>query len=141
MSNSAAVQAYRVVIVDDQPDFQEFIREELSQSGRFHVVGAAPDPDLALRVVQDASPDVVLMDVLMPGLNGFAVAQRIMQHDPHLLIIYLSVDNVMQYPTMQEQLGDLPFVSKKWFSDSYLQAILTHYRRIGWKPPSWTTCT
>lgn len=52
-------------------------------------------------------------------------------------MVYLSVDNVMHYPTMQKQLGDLTFISKKWFSETYLLAVFTHYRRLEWQPRSW----
>ncbi len=137
MSIQRQTQAYRVVIIDDQPEFLEFAREELSQSGRFNVVGLVKHSDQALPMIHEEEPDAVLLDVFMPGKNGFEIARQIQAQFPSLVIVYLSVDNVMQYPTMQKQLGDLTFISKKWFSETYLLAIFTHYRRIGWQPPSW----
>ncbi|NMP24540.1 response regulator transcription factor [Sulfobacillus harzensis] len=138
MLTSHATQAYRLVIIDDQPEFLQFAREELQQSGAFNIVGEVTDGNDALAVIEKTQPDAVLVDIFMPGKNGLEIARRILAAFPSIVIVYLSVDNVMQYPTMREQLGDLTFVSKKWFSERYLLAIFTHYRRSGWKPPSWS---
>ncbi len=127
---------YRIAIVDDQPDFLQFAVQELGQSDTFEVVATASGTPEFERLIEQR-PDVALVDIFMPGANGFEVSRRLKQADPQLLVVYLSVDNIMQYPTMQEQLGDDTFVSKKWFSESYLTAVLTHYRRTGWVPASW----
>ena len=127
---------YRIAIVDDQPDFLQFAAQELGQSDIFEVVATASGQN-GFETLLEQRPDVVLVDIFMPDVNGFEAARSLKQAHPHLLIVYLSVDNIMQYPTMQEQLGDDTFVSKKWFSESYLTAVLTHYRRTGWIPASW----
>lgn len=77
MSIPRQTQAYRVVIIDDQPEFLEFAREELSQSGRFTVVGLVQHSDQALSVIHDEKPDAVLLDVFMPGKSGFEIARQI----------------------------------------------------------------
>lgn len=132
-------QAYRLVIMDDQPEFLQFARAELAASGAFAVVGEVTNGHEAMAVVSETKPDAVLIDIFMPDRNGFEIGRQILKAFPAMVVVYLSVDNIMQYPTMQEQLGDLTFVSKKWFSETYLLAIFTHYRRSGWLPPSWTT--
>lgn len=127
---------YRIAIVDDQPDFLQFAAQELGQSKTFAVVATASGTK-GFETLLEQRPDVVLVDIFMPDANGFEASRMLKEADPRLLVVYLSVDNIMQYPTMQEQLGDDTFVSKKWFSESYLTAVLTHYRRSGWIPASW----
>jgi DNA-binding NarL/FixJ family response regulator len=65
-----------VLVVDDYPPFRESARG-LLESGDFEVVGEADDGASALRAAEELRPDVVLLDVHMPDLDGFEVARRL----------------------------------------------------------------
>jgi CheY-like chemotaxis protein len=65
-----------VLVVDDYPPFRESVRG-LLESGNFDVVGEAEDGASALRLADELRPDVVLLDVHMPDLDGFEVARRL----------------------------------------------------------------
>ena len=78
-----------VVIVDDYAPFRESARG-LLESGGFEVVGEAEDGEGALRVAADALPDVVLLDVHMPDLDGFEVARRLAALDPPPIVVLTS---------------------------------------------------
>ncbi len=67
----------RVVIVDDQPLMRQGFRMILGAQGDIDVVGEAGDGAAALTVIDETSPDVVLMDIRMPGLDGIEAARRI----------------------------------------------------------------
>jgi DNA-binding NarL/FixJ family response regulator len=67
----------RVLVAEDHPLFRSGLRAELSADGRFEVVGEAGDGDEALALVRALRPDVLLLDVEMPGRTGLQVAQAL----------------------------------------------------------------
>lgn len=79
----------RVLIVDDHPGFRRFARRLLEAEG-IDVVGEAVDGVSALEAAQRLRPDVVLLDVLLPGSDGFVVAERLRAHDAGLRIVLTS---------------------------------------------------
>ena len=66
-----------VLIVDDYAPFRSAVRVLLERGG-FHVVGEAGDGDGALEAVRRLRPDVVLLDIQLPGVDGFAICERIL---------------------------------------------------------------
>jgi len=68
-----------VLIADDDPDFRELIKDYLSEAG--YTVVEAGDGDEALRLAFEKPPDVLLLDVMMPGKNGFDVCKHIRNND------------------------------------------------------------
>jgi two-component system response regulator EvgA len=66
-----------VLIVDDHPSFRLSARRMLTEEDRFEVVGEAEDGAAAIAAVRDLDPDLVLLDVQLPDLDGFEVAERL----------------------------------------------------------------
>ena len=66
-----------VLIVDDHAGFRRRVRAVLQDEG-YDVVGEAPDGETAIRLAVDLSPDVVLLDVVLPGLDGFETCERLL---------------------------------------------------------------
>ena len=79
----------RVLIVDDEPAIQMAIRDELQFEG-FHVEVAATGPE-AVAVARATNPDVLLLDLMLPGQNGFDVCRTLRKERPDLWIIMLTV--------------------------------------------------
>jgi DNA-binding NarL/FixJ family response regulator len=63
-----------ILIVDDHPLFRSGIRWSLEQNPQFVIVGEATDGSEALRLADELSPDVILVDLSLPGMNGLEVA-------------------------------------------------------------------
>jgi DNA-binding NarL/FixJ family response regulator len=80
----------RVVLVDDHALFRRGLRELLERYG-FGVVGEAPDGPGAVEVVRDAAPDVVLMDVNLPGFSGIEATKRVRAVAPTAQVIMLTI--------------------------------------------------
>ena len=80
----------KVVIVDDQEVIREAFGMLLSSDPTVDLVGTLADGDSAIKMVPVLNPDVLIMDVKMPGLNGIAAAQRIRESHPEVGIILLS---------------------------------------------------
>lgn len=87
-----------VLIVDDQEGFRHVLREMIAGAGGFAVVGEACSGEEATRAAQTLAPQLVLMDVVMPGMGGIAAARRILENRPAPLVVLISVDDPSQYP-------------------------------------------
>jgi DNA-binding NarL/FixJ family response regulator len=79
----------RIVIVDDHAGFRTTARRLLESDG-WSVVGEAADGPDAFGVIADTRPDLVLLDIGLPGLDGFAVAERLTADDPSTPVVLIS---------------------------------------------------
>ena len=80
----------RVMIVDDHDIVRVGLMEVLKQTGEFEVVGQAADGDEAVRVAAESSPDVVVMDVMMPNKDGVEACREIMESDREVRVVMLT---------------------------------------------------
>lgn len=80
----------RVVIADDTPAIRELLRVCLDMDGGFEVVGEAGDGANAVRVCEEKAPDLVLLDLAMPVMDGLEATRRIREQLPGVRIIILS---------------------------------------------------
>jgi DNA-binding NarL/FixJ family response regulator len=89
----------RVVVVDDHPLFREGVERILDDSGKFLVVGQGGTAEEAVRLTRAVAPDLVLLDLSMPG-GGLAAARGIAEHAPEARIVVLTVseddDDIME---------------------------------------------
>ena len=90
----------RVIIVDDEALFRELLRRTLSAEPGLEVVGVAGDGETAIHLAMEASPDVVLMDIELPGeMDGIEAALRIKKEMPQTGIVILSAHSDRRYVT------------------------------------------
>ena len=113
----------RVLIVDDHPSFRASARKLLESDG-YEVVGEAADGAGALRVAEELQPDVVLLDVQLPDVDGFEIAERLaaMEHAPE--VILTSSRDVSDYGSCVEDSGARGFVPKAELSGAALSLLL-----------------
>jgi DNA-binding NarL/FixJ family response regulator len=81
----------RILVIDDHPLFRQGIRWSLEDAGDMEVIGEAENGQEAIKLTEKLNPDVVLVDINLPGLNGLEVARVIKRRDPRIGIIVLSV--------------------------------------------------
>ncbi len=81
----------RIVIVDDHPLFRQGVRWSLNIEDDMEIVAEAENGQEAIKLTERFLPNVVLVDVNLPGLNGLEVARVIKRHHPHINVIILSV--------------------------------------------------
>ncbi len=86
----SANERIRVMIVDDHSIVRVGLKQVLEQSGEFEVVGEAADGEEAVRVAADVSPDVVVMDVIMPKMDGVEACREIMESAPETRVVMLT---------------------------------------------------
>jgi DNA-binding NarL/FixJ family response regulator len=113
----------RVLVVDDHPSFRGSARALLTAEG-FDVVGEAEDGAGALTLAPQLEPDLVLLDIQLPDLDGFAVASRLLARDPLLMIVFISSRDSCDYGNSIKESGARGFVSKADLSREALEEIL-----------------
>jgi two-component system, NarL family, response regulator NreC len=89
----------RVLIADDHGIVRKGLRLQLEQNAQFHVVGEATDGREALRLAEELKPDVVIMDIAMPNLNGIQATAQIVKRNPQVGVIILSMHSDESYLT------------------------------------------
>jgi DNA-binding NarL/FixJ family response regulator len=112
-----------VLIVDDHPSFRSSAHMLLEAEG-FDVIGESPDGESALEAVTALRPDVVLLDVQLPGIDGFEVTRRLRANGDAPAVILVSSRDRGDYGALAEESGALGFVAKGELSGAALEALL-----------------
>jgi DNA-binding NarL/FixJ family response regulator len=88
--DTLAAALIRVLIVDDEPLFVEMVEAMLGAERGIEVVGVAADGDEGVRLAAELGPDVIVMDISMPGKNGIDATREIKAQDPKARILILT---------------------------------------------------
>jgi DNA-binding NarL/FixJ family response regulator len=113
----------KVLLADDHPIVRQGLRNLLNSEQDFKVVGEASDGLSALELVDKQRPDVLVVDMMMPGLNGLEVIRRAKHSVPSLRIIVLSMQNADAYVVDALKLGASGYVLKDTGPAELIQAI------------------
>ena len=81
----------RVLIADDHPFYREGVRTMLSVASEIEIVGEAANGDETIAQAESLQPDVILMDLKMPGVNGVEATRRILRTSPHIGVLVLTM--------------------------------------------------
>ncbi|MGN6583957.1 MAG: response regulator [Rhizobiaceae bacterium] len=87
--------AVRIAVIDDHPLFREGVIRSLTETGRFTVVGEGGSSMDAVRIAAEARPDILLIDLSMPG-EGLSAIAPIRTHDPNMRIVVLTVSEAAE---------------------------------------------
>jgi two-component system nitrate/nitrite response regulator NarL len=120
---SAKKQIIKVLVADDHPVVRKGLQLLLARQGHLRLAGEACDGDEALRKTRELKPDVVLMDISMPGMNGLAVTEVLRKELPQVKVLILSVHNNKEYIFRVIQAGAHGYVSKEAPPEEVLRAI------------------
>lgn len=105
-------RAWRVLVVDDDEMFQEALTALLESDGRFDVVAKARGGREGVKLARSLSPDVVLMDIDMPGMDGVEATRRIHESQPDIPIVVVSGSIHSDKAGEAEQAGARAYVDK-----------------------------
>jgi DNA-binding NarL/FixJ family response regulator len=112
-----------LLIVDDHEDFRRSAAMLLELEG-FDVVGTAEDGPSALSAVEALRPDVVLLDVQLPGMDGFEVVQRLQASQQQTRVVLISSRDRSAYATELTAAPVLGFLAKSEFSGAAIHALV-----------------
>ncbi len=114
----------RVVLVDDEPLIRSGLRAIINAEPDLDVIGEAEDGAGALLAVQRLAPQVVLLDVQLPDIDGFEVAARLTANGDSPAIVLTSSRDVNDLGPLREREGVRGFIPKSELSGAALEALL-----------------
>jgi pilus assembly protein CpaE len=117
----------RTLIVDDIAETRENVRKLLQFESDVEVVGAARTGREGIQLAQELDPDVILMDINMPDIDGISATETIRQNSPHIQVVILSVQSDQNYMRRAMLAGARDFLTKPPMGDELISAI----RRAG----------
>lgn len=112
-----------VLLTDDHALVRTGIRRLLEDSKQVNIVGEAESGEACLQLVQELKPDVILMDVNMPGMGGVEACRRILQRDPSQKIIILTIHTEQTFPKRLLEIGAKGYLSKECNINEMMLAI------------------
>jgi two-component system invasion response regulator UvrY len=115
----------RLLVVDDHELVRIGLRHIFEDYPAIRIAGEAVDGESALRMNRELRPDVVLLDVSLPGLSGFEVTTRLKQASPELGIVILTVHEQAPYPAQLLEAGAAAYLTKGCPATELVEAIKT----------------
>jgi DNA-binding NarL/FixJ family response regulator len=126
----------RILLVDDQALFREGLRTLLSVQPGFDVIGEAANGEEALRLAATLHPDVILMDVRMPTLDGVAATRRLRAAHPDIRVIVLTTFDDDEYVFDALRAGAAGYLLKDTASEKLFEAVRAAARGESFLQPS-----
>ena len=114
---------FDVVLVDDHKLVRDGVRTILERGAEFHVVGEAENGADAVHLCRKSQPDIVLMDIGLPGMNGIETTNELLRHCPGIKVIILSMFDDENSVVSAIRSGARAFVLKKGSSTELLDAL------------------
>ncbi len=133
----------RVLMVDDHAILRDGLRSLLERQPGILVVGEASSGEEALEQVAALEPDVVLMDLAMPGMNGLEATQHLRQSHPKVKVLILTQHDDREYIAPALQAGATGYVLKRSGGREVVNAIHQVFERGAYIGPTWPSnwCT
>src|SRR5690625_4741374 len=116
-------EVINLVLIDDHKLFREGIKKILDFESDFRVVAEGDDGSDVLTLVEEYEPDIVLMDINMPEMNGVEATAELIKQYPNVFVIILSIHDDESYVTHALKTGARGYLLKEMDSDSLIEAI------------------
>jgi DNA-binding NarL/FixJ family response regulator len=122
---SGVIKKIKVLLVDDHPVVRKGLHSCLANRDNLKIVGEASNGTEALQKVKELDPDVVLMDINMPGMDGLEVTETLRKDSPRTRVLVLSVHDTREYVMRIVKAGARGYVLKDTPPEELVQAIET----------------
>lgn len=112
-----------ILLADDHPLLRQSIKSVLEQERDLEVIGEACDGEEAIRLADDLQPDIILMDIAMPRLDGLEATRRIKASHPDIAVLVLTIHSDDQHIIGILEAGAAGYLTKSVFGEEVVQAV------------------
>ena len=116
-------ESVSVLVVDDQAPFRLAARAVIGRADGFELVGEAATGEEAVEMADDLHPDLVLMDINMPGISGIEATSQIVAHEPEAVVFLCSTYERSDLPAEAEDSGARAYINKEELGPSVLRQL------------------
>jgi DNA-binding NarL/FixJ family response regulator len=120
---NADAAVIRVLIADDHPLMRKGLVDILDGVDGIEVVGSAEDGAAALALAHAVKPDIVLMDLSMPGMDGIEATEKLVEMDPHVRVVVLTSYSEREKITQALAAGAVSYLTKDAAPEAVVRAI------------------
>jgi DNA-binding NarL/FixJ family response regulator len=113
----------RILVVDDHEQWRRFIGSTLATRPQFHIIGTVSDGLEAVQKAEELLPDLIVLDISLPGLNGIEAARRIRESSPEIKVLLISENSQPEIAESAFRLGALGYVLKSRAEAELLPAV------------------
>jgi two-component system, NarL family, response regulator YdfI len=125
------MNSFKILLVDDFAAWRSYVRSVLKERENFQVLGEAVDGQEAIEKATQLQPDLVVMDVAMPKMNGIEAAKHIRVSAPNAKILFLSVEPVDELAEAALAVGGQGYLLKSEVRSKLLPIIDNLFRKSG----------
>lgn len=115
----------KVFLVDDHEIFRNGLKQLVDSEPDMEVVGEAGDGETALEELRSMRPDVIIMDIRMPGINGVEASQMLLKREPQVKIVFFSLYDNPEYVAKALEMGASGYILKDTSNKIFITAIRT----------------
>jgi CheY-like chemotaxis protein len=119
-----------VLLVDDEVDIRHLARLQLQRLGGFEVVGEASDGQEAIELARELQPGLVLLDVMMPRVDGFEAIPELLRVSPRSMIVMLTALHRSEHEQSSLAAGAFAYLEKTEISREFHATLLELYTRF-----------
>jgi NarL family two-component system response regulator LiaR len=113
----------RIVLADDHPLLRQALKDVLQKENTFEIIGEAADGEEAVKFASELTPDVVIMDISMPNLDGLQATQQIKEKYPNVAVLVLTVHTDDECILEILKAGAAGYLIKSAFGDEVIHAV------------------
>jgi len=126
----------RVLVVEDSRPFQGYVCDLLARKTGIHVVGRAQDGVQAIQCAQELTPDLILLDIGLPLMNGIEVAKRVLRFAPKCRIIFLTQESGHEFVEEAFKLGAVGYILKTRINQDLWPTMVNAFAGTEWSQPA-----
>ena len=112
-----------ILLVDDHPMLRKGLRLLIELEEGLNVIGEANDGQEAIERVRELAPDIVVMDINMPNLNGVDATRQILAESPQIKVLVLSINSSKQYVESMLEAGVIGYLLKESAPEELIKAL------------------
>jgi len=131
-----AIKSIHILLVDDHPIVRIGFQQLLNSAPDMQVIAEAATGEEAIKAYHKLAPDILLMDISMPGMGGIAAARHILEQTPKARIILLTMHNQQIFAKRALKMGVKGYLTKSCKPDELIQAVRLIYRGRSYIEPA-----